>query len=117
MGLDLPWYQRYWNWLVGVSKCVTLNCDLGLTRNGVNVNSLLVDAAGATLRLVILATLLAIIIGVAIGILTAIRQYSGLEYVVTFLAFIFFSFLVFCSAFLLQAYVAFLLYISFVVTQ
>jgi len=104
MGLDLPWYQRYWNWLVGVSKCVTLNCDLGLTRNGVNVNSLLVDAAGATLRLVILATLLAIVIGIATGILTAIRQYSGFDYVVTFLAFLFFSLPVFWAAVLLKDY-------------
>src|SRR5690625_481025 len=102
MGLDLPWYQRYWNWLVGVSKCVTLNCDLGLTRNGVNVNSLLVDAAGSTLRLVILATLLAIVIGIATGILTAIRQYSGFDYVVTFLAFLFFSLPVFWAAVLLK---------------
>src|SRR5690625_1068650 len=101
---DLPWYQRYWNWLVGVSKCVTLNCDLGLTRNGVNVNSLLVDAAGATLRLVILVTLLAIVIGIATGILTAIRQYSGFDYVVTFLAFLFFSLPVFWAAVLLKDY-------------
>ncbi|HLR55247.1 MAG TPA: ABC transporter permease [Actinomycetales bacterium] len=104
MGLDLPWYQRYWTWLVGVSKCVTLNCDLGLTRNGVSVNSLLVDAAGSTLRLVILATLLAIVIGIATGILTAIRQYSGFDYVVTFLAFLFFSLPVFWAAVLLKDY-------------
>lgn len=104
MGLDLPWYERYWAWLVGVGKCFTLSCDLGTNRNGVNVTSLLGNAASSTLRLVILATLLAIIIGIAVGIMTAIRQYSGFDYVVTFLAFLFFSLPVFWAAVLLKEY-------------
>lgn len=104
MGLDLPWYQRYWGWLSGVGKCVTLNCDLGTNRNGVDVASLLGNAASSTLRLVILATVLAIIIGIAVGIMTAIRQYSGFDYVVTFLAFLFFSLPVFWAAVLLKEY-------------
>ncbi|WNB85024.1 ABC transporter permease [Cellulomonas sp. ATA003] len=104
MGLDLPWYERYWTWLRGVAGCFTLNCDLGVTRNGTDVISLLDQAATATLRLVILSTLLAIVIGVATGIITGIRQYTGFDYTVTFLAFLFFSLPVFWAAVLLKLF-------------
>jgi peptide/nickel transport system permease protein len=104
MRLDDPWYERYGSWLAGVSKCVVGSCDLGVNRQGIDVSSLLANAAGATLRLVILSTLLAIVIGIALGILTAIRQYSGFDYVVTFLAFMFFSLPVFWAAVLLKEY-------------
>ncbi|MEE6283118.1 ABC transporter permease [Georgenia sunbinii] len=104
MQLDAPWYERYLSWLTGVGKCVVGACDLGVNRAGIPVASLLENAAGATLRLVILATLLAIVIGVGVGILTAIRQYSGFDYVVTFLAFMFYSLPVFWAAVLLKDY-------------
>lgn len=104
MGLDQPWYERYWDWLRGVSKCFTLNCDLGTNRSGTDVTSLLSNAMASTLRLVILATVLAIIIGVLVGIMTAIRQYSGFDYVVTFMAFLFYSLPVFWVAVLLKEY-------------
>lgn len=104
MGLDQPWYSRYWDWLRGAAQCVRLACDLGTTRTGTDVTSLLTNAIGSTLRLVILATVLAIIIGVLVGIMTAIRQYSGFDYGVTFLAFLFFSLPVFWVAVLLKEY-------------
>ena len=104
MGLDMPWYQRYGVWLGGVARCATLSCDLGTNRNGVDVQSMLGNAASSTLRLVVLATVLAIIIGVIVGIVTAIRQYSGFDYIVTFLAFLFFSLPVFWAAVLLKEF-------------
>lgn len=106
MNLDMPWYQRYWAWLTGVGKCFALQCDLGTNRSGVSVNSLLELAASSTLRLVLLATLLALVFGIAIGILTAVRQYSGLDYGVTFTTFLFFSLPVFWAAVLLKEYMA-----------
>lgn len=106
MELDLPWYQRYFAWLRGVGGCFVGRCDFGQDRSGVEVGTLLGQAAASTLRLVFLATLLALIIGIAIGILTAIRQYSGLDYAVTFLAFLFFSLPVFWGAVLLKEYLA-----------
>lgn len=106
MGLDLPWYERYWDWLSGVSGCLVGNCDLGTNRAGISVNDLLANAASSTLRLVVLSTFLAIFIGVAVGIITAIRQYSGLDYAVTFLTFLFFSLPVFWAAVLLKEYMA-----------
>jgi peptide/nickel transport system permease protein len=104
LGLDLPWYERYWDWLSGVGGCFTGNCDLGQNITGANVLDLTTQAATSTLRLVTLATLLAIVIGVALGILTAIRQYSGFDYSVTFMAFLFFSLPVFWAAVLLKEY-------------
>ncbi|MBB1482261.1 ABC transporter permease [Tessaracoccus sp. MC1865] len=106
MGLNQPWYERYWDWLSGASKCLVGQCDLGLDRKGQSVNAMVVTAAGSTLRLVVFATILAIIIGVTLGIVTAIRQYSGFDYAVTFMAFVFFSLPVFWFAVLLKHYAA-----------
>jgi peptide/nickel transport system permease protein len=104
MNLNLPWYERYWMWLTGVGKCFALNCDLGTDSRGAAIDTALINAAGATLRLVTLSTLLAIIIGVTMGILAAIRQYSGFDYAVTFAAFLFYSLPVFWVAVLLKEY-------------
>jgi len=106
MDLDQPWYQRYGTWLAGVGRCVIGQCDLGTNRSGQPVTDLLALAASSTLRLVVLATVIAMLLGVAIGILTAIRQYSGMDYAVTFLTFLFFSLPVFWAAVLLKEYLA-----------
>jgi peptide/nickel transport system permease protein len=106
MGLDEPWYTRYGDWLLGVGKCFIGQCDLGTNRSGQQVTDLLGLAAASTLRLVLLATVLAMVFGVLIGILTAIRQYSGMDYAVTFSTFLFFSLPVFWAAVLLKEYLA-----------
>lgn len=106
MRLDLPWYQRYFTWLGGASKCLVGACDLGKNAAGQDVTSLVVSAAGSTLRLVIMATVLAIVIGVTLGVLTAVRQYSGFDYATTLMAFVFFSLPVFWAAVLLKHYAA-----------
>lgn len=106
MELDQPWYARYWGWLSGASKCLIGQCDLGRNINGIEVSGLLANAASSTLRLVLLATVIAAILGIAIGVLTAVRQYSGLDYLVTFLTFLFFSLPVFWAAVLLKNYMA-----------
>ena len=48
--------------------------------------------------------MLAITIGIAVGIVTALRQYSALDYSVTFIAFLFFSLPVFWVAVLLKEF-------------
>lgn len=106
MGLDMPWYERYWDWLTGASRCLVGQCDLGTAINGQSVNALVATAAASTLRLVVLASLLAIVIGVILGIITAIRQYSGFDYGVTLFAFIAFSLPVFWLGVLLKHYAA-----------
>lgn len=106
MRLDDNVWERYWDWLSGVGGCFTGSCDLGVTVNGVDVLGLTQQAASSTLRLITLSTLLAIVVGVALGILTAIRQYSGFDYTVTFGAFLFFSLPVFWAATLLKEFAA-----------
>ena len=104
MNLNVPWWQRYLGWLTGASKCLVLQCDLGTTMSGSSVNNMLIQSAGASLRLVTLATFLALFIGITLGILSAIRQYSGFDYGITFLAFLFYSLPVFWAAVLLKEY-------------
>lgn len=104
MGLDLPWYERYFTWLKGVSGCFTGQCDLGVDSMGVPVTQALNSAMNSTLRLVIIATLVSIVVGISIGIISALRQYSGFDYAVTFMAFLFFSLPVFWAAVLLKEF-------------
>ena len=59
-----------------------------------------------TLKLVLAAIVLAVMIGIAIGIITALRQYSGFDYTITFFTFLFFSLPVFFVAVLLKEFVA-----------
>lgn len=106
MELDHPWYERYWNWFTGAIKCFTFQCDLGTNAAGQRVTALIADAASSTLRLVLVATFLSIFIGVTLGIVSAVRQYSGFDYAVTLMAFIFFSLPVFWVGVLLKHYAA-----------
>src|SRR5699024_7116732 len=80
--------------------------DLGQNVNGSDVAGLLYVAMGATLRLVVFATVVALVVGIAVGLITALRQYSGLDYSMTFVAFLFFSLPVFWIAVLLKLYLA-----------
>lgn len=104
MNLDEPWYTRYGIWFAGASKCLILSCDFGSDLTGSSVNNQVSAAVVSSLRLVTLATVIAIVLGIAIGILSAIRQYSGFDYAVTFLAFLFFSLPVFWAAIMLKQY-------------
>jgi len=54
----------------------------------------------------VFALVIAIVLGVSIGMITALRQYSGLDYSVTFLAFLFFSLPVFWIAVLMKQFLA-----------
>jgi len=106
--LDQSVPRRYVGWLEGVGKCVMpgQKCDLGTNRQHQDVTTLLDQAMGVTLRLVLVATLLAILIGVTFGIISAIRQYSGFDYTITFAAFVFFSLPIFWVSVLLKQYLA-----------
>lgn len=105
LNLDVPAPVRYFLWLGGAVKCVIPGqCDLGVTLQGQPVTQALGSAIPSTLQLVAAATVLAIVVGIAIGIVTALRQYSALDYGVTFLTFLFFSLPVFWVAVLLKEF-------------
>lgn len=89
--LDVPPPLRYFIWLGGVLKVFIGQLDLGQSIDGFPVTTLLSNSMWSTLQLVTIATVLAIFVGVAIGMVSALRQYSGFDYAVTFIAFLFFS--------------------------
>ena len=104
--LDVPPAIRYFYWLGGAAGCLIGQCDLGISvsRGEIPVTEALAGAIASTVQLITLATILSIIIGVAIGMTTALRQYSGYDYTVTFFAFIFYSLPIFWVAVLLKEF-------------
>ncbi len=98
LNLDTPPVVRYFNWLADV-----LRGDFGISaRTRQSVNSELASRVPLTLKLVAASTLLSITVGVIVGIVTALRQYSGFDYIVTFFTFLFFSLPVFWVAVILK---------------
>ncbi|MEO7837416.1 MAG: ABC transporter permease [Acidimicrobiales bacterium] len=97
LNLDKPVLERYGIW---VKAAVT--GDLGRSVSNEEVRPLLVRRLGVTLRLVLFATVVAVLIAVVIGSFGALKQYSKLDHTTTFLAFVFFSMPVFWLAALLR---------------
>lgn len=104
--LDVPPPARYFLWIKGVFGIFIGNPNFGMTREGQSVISDLQLAIPVTIRLVLSATILAIILGIGIGIVTALRQYSRFDYTMTFVAFLMFSLPIFWVAVLLKEYLA-----------
>jgi len=104
--LDVPPPIRYFSWLKGVLGVFTGNPDLGKTRDNLLVINEISAAIPVTIRLVLGATILAIVLGITVGVITAIRQYSRLDYTMTFISFLMFSLPIFWVAVLLKQYMA-----------
>ncbi|MEY5145901.1 MAG: hypothetical protein RL224_215, partial [Actinomycetota bacterium] len=106
LNLDVPPALRYFLWLGGAAGCLIGRCDLGISiaQGEQPVIDALSAAMGSTLQLVTLATILSIIVGITIGMTTALRQYSGYDYTVTFFAFVFYSLPIFWVAVLLKEF-------------
>lgn len=105
LDLDTPTVVRYFQWLAGASGCLVGMCDLGTAWYlGQDVTSQLPGAIANTIKLVTAATVFAILIGIFIGLVSAIRQYSGFDYFITFLSFLMYSLPVFWVAVLLKQY-------------
>ncbi len=95
--LDEPVLQRYGNWATSA-----ITGDLGKANGGEEVRPLLFRRLGVTLRLVVFATIIAVILAVFIGSVGAVKQYSKFDYTATFFAFVFFSMPVFWLAAILR---------------
>ncbi|CAN1518214.1 ABC transporter type 1, transmembrane domain MetI-like [Candidatus Nanopelagicaceae bacterium] len=104
--LDVPPPARYFLWLKGILGIFIGQPDFGMSRDGSTVAHSLALAIPVTIRLVLAATIFAIILGIAIGIITALRQYSRFDYSMTFVSFLMFSLPVFWVAVLLKEYLA-----------
>lgn len=75
MGLNKPFFERYFNFIKGAIKG-----DFGRSyRTGLPVFDEIFDRFPVTLRLAILGILASTLIGVPLGIISAIRQYSLLD--------------------------------------
>ena len=104
--LDVPPPLRYFLWLRGVFGVFVGQANFGTGRDGAAVIDSLALAIPVTLRLVAAATVLAAVLGIMIGIVTALRQYSRFDYSMTFIAFLLFSLPIFWVAVLLKEYLA-----------
>ncbi len=100
-GLDKPFLTRYFTWLVNF-----VQGDWGTTVNPgntpVEVAPKILSASIITLRLILFATVLAIVVGMLTGVVTAARQNSALDYGVTGFSFLVFSMPIFSVGVLLK---------------
>ncbi len=108
LNLDQPVIVRWFNWLIGAAQCVVPfgTCDLGVTIQNQPVTILLARAVGSTLQLVTASTIFAIVLGILVGIVSALRQYSAVDYTFTFASFFFYSLPSFVVGVLLKVFVA-----------
>jgi glutathione transport system permease protein len=97
--LDEPVTTRYFTWAKGV-----LHGDFGKDATGQEIRPQLTRALWITMRLVIAAALIAVVLGITVGVVSAIRQYTLFDYGATFLAFLFFAMPVFWFAVLLKEF-------------
>jgi peptide/nickel transport system permease protein len=97
--LDKPLPQRYATWLVNF-----VQGDMGKSVRGVEVRPLLWQRLKVTLRMVVLASVLAIIMAIGAGVLSAVKQYTPTDYSFTFVGFLFLSMPVFWLAALLKEF-------------
>lgn len=104
--LDVPPPLRYFYWLRGILGGLAGHINFGKARDGHAVTELIANAIPVTIRLVTAATIIACILGITIGIVTALRQYSRFDYAMTFVSFLLFSLPVFWVAVLLKQYLA-----------
>lgn len=100
-GLDKPFLTRYFDWLINF-----VQGNWGTTVNPgttpVEVMPKILSASVVTLRLILFATILAIVVGMLTGVVTASRQNSALDYGVTGVSFLVFSTPIFAVAVLLK---------------
>jgi len=103
--LDQPMVLRYFIWLGMVWDYLRGSGTLGTSIvDQQTVANQLAVAVPTTVKLVAASVLLAIVLGVIVGIATALRQYSAFDYITTFFTFLFYSLPVFWVAVLLKEF-------------
>ena len=96
--LDMPLVPRYFNWLGGLFRG-----DFGPSVVSTQViGDQLADRFWVTVRLVLLAMVIALLLSVLVGVITAVKQYSKTDYIATFLGFLFLAMPAFWLAILLK---------------
>ncbi|MGH3978136.1 MAG: ABC transporter permease [Pseudonocardiaceae bacterium] len=103
LGLDKPVIERYWTWLTDFLQG-EWGVRLGAGQARADVFDTVTQAFWVTFRLVLGAEILALLLGIAVGVLAAVRQYSIFDYSATTGAFVMFSMPLFCVAIVLKTY-------------
>ncbi|PDP87055.1 ABC transporter permease [Glycomyces fuscus] len=105
--LDRSMPERYWLWVTGIGG----NGDIGLLQgefgpstqsNSYDIGANIAERLGTTLRLVAAAMVFALGLAVLAGVVSAMRQYSKLDYTLTFIGFLALSMPVFWFAGIMQ---------------
>ena len=87
LGLDQPLHIQYFKWLVSFVKG-----DFGYSFGQMRpIGEILPEVLWNTLQLMLVSVVLIFVIGMLIGIVQAVRQYTILDNVLTFLALFFYS--------------------------
>lgn len=82
LGLDLPWYEQYWNWLTNA-----VVGDLGNSlMDQAPVLPVVIDRLGVTLSLALVATVIGMVLGITAGTVAALRSDSLLDRAITILS-------------------------------
>ncbi|HEX9334436.1 MAG TPA: ABC transporter permease [Pseudonocardiaceae bacterium] len=102
VGYDQPFFERYGHWAVNFIKG-DWNRNVVPGDNNQPVKDQVLSALGVTAKLVVFAELVAILLGMLIGVVSAVRQYSMFDYSITGIAFILFSMPLFCIALILKS--------------
>jgi len=103
LGLDQPIIVRYWRWLLDFLQG-DWGQSIALGQAKVEVFDSVMRALWITARLVVGAEILAIVLGVTVGVIAAVRQYSIFDYLATSAAFLMFSMPIVCVAIILKTY-------------
>jgi peptide/nickel transport system permease protein len=99
LNLDKGFFEQYWIWLRGL----VLHGNFGPSVNSTqDIGAELGHRLVVTLRLIFLAMALALVLAVISGVLSAVRQYSKLDYALTFVGFLFLAMPTFWIAVLLK---------------
>ncbi len=81
--LNAPLYEQYLNYMGDLAKG-----DLGLSykKKGVTVNDIIIQTFPASAQIGVLAVILILLIGIPLGILSALKQNSAVDYVIMIIA-------------------------------
>lgn len=84
---DMPVIVRLWHWLVGLFT----QGSLGITIGGAPVVDEIIARSGASLRLLLIGSLIGAVVGVLLGVWGAVRQYRASDQIVTYSSFLVFA--------------------------
>lgn len=101
LGLNNGLLHQYWTWITNLVVHGTFGPSV---QPGYDINAEVSRRVGVSFRLVISAIVISLVLAVIVGVVTAVRQYSVLDYSATLVGFVFLSLPVFWFAILLKVW-------------